>query len=141
MIEIKIPKEVTKFEPKLIGPFTVRQSIVLVIIVPIISVIYMQLSKQLDSTICAYFCVPIAGIGALFGWVKPYGLPFEKYLSSVFVSSVLAPAVRLYKTENYYDILSKQAMMADKKADKKSDKPKKKKGKGESRNVKKKRYF
>lgn len=141
MIEIKIPKEVTKFEPKLIGPFTVRQSVVLLIIVPIISIIYMQLSKQLDSTICAYLCVPIAAIGALFGWIKPYGLPFEKYLKSVFIGSVLAPAVRVYKTENYYDILSKQAGLSEKKSEKKSGKPKLRKGKGESRNAKKKRYF
>ena len=138
MIEIKIPKEVTKFEPKLIGPFTVRQSVVLLIIVPIISVIYMQLSKQLDSAICAYLCVPIAAIGALFGWIKPYGLPFEKYLSSVFIGSVLAPAVRVYKTENYYDILSKQAMTPEKSKEKTK---RVKKGKGESRYAKKKRYF
>ena len=109
MIEIKIPKEVTKYEAKLVGPFTVRQSMVLLIVVPIISLIYVNLSKELNSTVCLYLCIPIGGIGALFGWVKPYGLPFEKYLKSVFINSILAPSVRLYKTENYYDLVSKRA--------------------------------
>ncbi|MGN0710252.1 MAG: PrgI family protein [Anaerovoracaceae bacterium] len=109
MIEIKIPKEVTKYEAKLVGPFTARQCVALVIFVPIIAFCYINLSKVLNSTIALYICVPIGGIGALFGWIKPYGLTFEKYLRSMFINSFLAPSVRLYKTENYYDILTKVA--------------------------------
>lgn len=109
MIEIKIPKEVTKYEAKLVGPFTARQCVALLIFVPMIAFCYINLSKVMNSTAALYICVPIGGLGALFGWIKPYGLPFEKYLKSMFISSFLAPTVRVYKTENYFDILTKEA--------------------------------
>lgn len=109
MIEIKVPKEITKYETKLIGPFTSRQCIVLLICVPIVAFCYVTASSYVDSSIAGYLCMPVGAIGALFGWYKPYGLPFEKYLKSVFVSSFLAPTVRVYKTENYYDLISKKA--------------------------------
>lgn len=109
MIEIKVPKEITKYETKLIGPFTSRQVVVLLICVPIVAFCYITVSSYVDSSIAGYICLPFGAIGALFGWVKPYGLPFEKYLKSVFVSSFLAPTVRVYKTENYYDLISKKA--------------------------------
>lgn len=109
MIEIKIPKEVTKYEAKLVGPFTARQCVALLIFVPMIAFCYINLSKVMNSTAALYICAPIGGLGALFGWIKPYGLPFEKYLKSMFISSFLAPKVRVYKTENYYDILTKEA--------------------------------
>lgn len=109
MIEIKIPKEVTKYEAKLVGPFTARQCITLLIVVPVIALIYINASKVMNSTISAYLCIPVGGIGALFGWVKPYGLTFEKFLKSVFINSFIAPSERLYRTDNYYDILTKKA--------------------------------
>ena len=109
MIEIKIPKEIMKYEAKLVGPFTSRQCIILLIFVPIVALCYVNLTPYVNSTIAAYIVTPIGGIGALFGWVKPYGLTFEKYLQSVFISSVVAPSLRVYKTENYYDMLSKKA--------------------------------
>ncbi|MGN0673132.1 MAG: PrgI family protein [Anaerovoracaceae bacterium] len=109
MIEIKIPKEVTKYEAKLVGPFTARQCVTLLIFVPIIAFCYINLSKVVNSTVALYICTPIGGIGALIGWIKPYGLPLEKYLKSMFINSFIAPSVRLYKTENYYDLLKKSA--------------------------------
>lgn len=109
MIEIKIPKEVTKYEAKLVGPFTARQCVALLIFVPLIAFCYINLSKVVNSTVALYVCVPIGGVGAVFGWIKPYGLTVEKYLKSMFINSFIAPSVRLYKTENYYDILTKAA--------------------------------
>ena len=109
MIEIKIPKEIKQYEAKLVGPFTARQCVVLLICVPIVGVLYYFLRTYVNATIAAYLCMPIAGIGALFGWVKPYGLTFEKYMQSVFVNAFVAPRVRVYKTENYYSLLSKKA--------------------------------
>lgn len=106
MIEIKIPKEIMKYETKLVGPFTTRQCIILLIFVPIVGFLYVTLKNYMSSTIAAYICLPIGGIGGLFGWAKPYGLTFEKYLKSVFVSSFIAPSLRVYKTENYYDLLT-----------------------------------
>lgn len=109
MVEIKIPKEVTKYEAKLVGPFTIRQCVALLICVPIVAFCYITLSKYVNSTLAAYICTPLCLIGYLIGWAKPYGLTIEKYMKSVFVNSFLAPAVRVYKTENYYDLITKKA--------------------------------
>lgn len=106
MIEIKIPKEINRYEAKAVGPFSVRQLVCLLICLPAGIGLFM-LTKPFIGTDLAGFLVFIPGtIGYLFGWYKPYGLPFEKYLKMTFINSFLAPSKRLYKTENFYsDIL------------------------------------
>lgn len=109
MIEIKIPKEVTKYETKLVGPFTARQCISLVVFVPIIIVVYNVGKQYLGSEIAPYLCFPFGGLAAGFGWIKPYGLKFEDFLRSVFLRAFLAPTKRVQKSDNLYSLLSKKA--------------------------------
>ena len=109
MIEIKIPKEVTKYEAKLIGPFTARQCIALAIFVPIAVLTYNLARNYLSSAIAPYLCILVATPGALFGWVKPYGLKFEEFAKSVVLNGFIAPSKRVHKSESYYDLLSKAA--------------------------------
>jgi hypothetical protein len=37
-----------------------------------------------------------------FGWIKPYGMAFEKFIQTAFVSNVVSPSVRKYETKNLY---------------------------------------
>lgn len=101
-IEIKIPKEINRYEAKFIGPFTLRQTLCLVTCLPIGVGLYILVKPYVGSDLAGFFVIPPAGVGYLFGWYKPYGMKFEKYLQSVFVNSFLAPSKRVYKTENYY---------------------------------------
>ena len=102
MIEIKMPNEINKYEAKAAGPFTLRQLICLIICMPIGIGIFL-LAKPFIGVDLAGFLVLIPGaVAFLFGWYKPYGMKFEKYLRSVFISSFLAPSKRVYKTENFY---------------------------------------
>lgn len=101
-IEIKIPKEINKYEAKFIGPFTLRQTVSLGICLPVGVGIFILLKPYVGSDLAGFLVVPPAAIGYLFGWYKPYGMKFEKYLQTAFINSFLAPAKRLYKTENYY---------------------------------------
>ena len=116
MIEIRIPEEVTKYEAKLVGPFTTRQCVVLVIFVPICFGVY-QLGFRLTGSgdIASYFLIPFAGLGALFGWVKPYGHPFEKFVQAVFINMFIAPSKRKAKSDNIYDRLCVQTKKMSKK--------------------------
>ena len=107
MIDIKIPKEINKYEARAAGPFTMRQLLCLLICLPIGIGIFV-LSKPYVGTDIAGFLVFIPGGAAyLFGWYKPYGMKFEKYLQTVFINAFFAPSKRLYKTENLYESILK----------------------------------
>ena len=103
MIELKITKEIGDYEPKFIGPFTLRQSICIAVGAPICYFIYKTLSPIMTADVAGFFCAIPGGIAALFGWVKPYGMKTEKFIQSVFVNMFLAPTNRRYKTENYHE--------------------------------------
>ena len=75
MIEVRVTSELSGYEPKIIGPFTGRQ------------------------------LVCVAFIGWLFGWYEPYGMKTEKFLKSIFITRILAPSIRRYKTENTHMML------------------------------------
>lgn len=109
MIEIKIPKEVTKYEAKLIGPFTSRQCVALVIFVPLAVLTYNFARAYLGASVAPYLCCIVAAPGALFGWVKPYGMKFEEFASSVVINGFIAPMKRKHISENYYSLISKTA--------------------------------
>lgn len=129
MIEIKIPKEINKYEAKFIGPFTMRQSVCLGIGLPVSIGLYALLKPHLGVDLAGFIIIIPAVLCYLFGWHKPYGMRFEKYLQSVFVGAVLAPTKRVYKTENYYTSVLKEIEKVDAEnlAQEQSGKKKKKK--------------
>lgn len=108
MIEIKIPKEINRYEAKAIGPFTLRQLICLVICLPICVGLFMLTKPYIGPDLAGFLVLLPAAVAYLFGWYKPYGMKFEVYLKSVFVNTFLAPNKRLYKTENFYANLLKE---------------------------------
>ena len=108
MIEIKIPKEINTYEAKFIGPFSLRQSVCLLITLPSCVLLYNLLKPYIPFDLVGFVCLVPASIAFLFGWFKPYGMKFEKFLKGVFVSAFLAPSKRKYKTENYYSIIAEE---------------------------------
>lgn len=101
-IEIKMPKEINKYEAKAVGMFSMRQLLCLFICMPICVGLFILVKPYVGTDIAGFVVIPPAAVGWLFGWYKPYGMKFEKYMKTVFVNSFLAPTKRLYKTENYY---------------------------------------
>ena len=103
MIEVAIPKDVTKYKTTLIGPFTTRQT-VCIAITAAVEILYYYIAKAIDPNISlqsmiglgVFLAIPILAFAIL----EPYGMPLEKYLKNVFMLSVVAPAKRPYKTEN-----------------------------------------
>lgn len=109
MIEIEIPKDIREYESKLIGPFTTRQLLCGIGLVLSCYLSYKAAVSVLgDESSLKFFFPMICAIPfGLVGWVKPYGMHFEKFAKSVFVSLVLAPAKRFYKIDNVYDRFDK----------------------------------
>lgn len=110
-IEREVPKDISRYESKLLGPFTTRQ---IVCGVPGIALAIggYFISQPYVNDDISFFIAFIIGMPFLLcGWAKPYGIPLEKYLSIIFVSQVLAPKHRKYVTENTYkDIEEKKEM-------------------------------
>lgn len=117
MIEIRVTKDLGDYDPKVAGPFNLRQLICLVIGSPICYMIIKYLSPILTIDIAAFFCIIPAGLAYAFGWAKPYGMKMEKFLSSIFITRILAPAIRRYKTENatehFLEDLKQKELMAE----------------------------
>lgn len=102
MIEVQIPKDVRKYEAKLVGPFTTRQLFFFIAASLISYISFKAISQSLGSETAIMVCVLLVTPILLVGWYKPYGMPFEKFFQSAFISTVLAPKHRKYKTKNFY---------------------------------------
>ncbi len=113
MIEIKIPKDIREYDAKLIGPFSLRQTICIAIAAVLAIVSYSTIGRLLPQDFKILLCLVISLPALLCGWYKPYGLPFEKYAQIVLITSILAPKHRKYQTENAFE-----QMTADEKKEK-----------------------
>lgn len=115
MIEAQIPKDIRKYEAKLAGPFTLRQLICFGISCALAFFVYKLVLSFSDANTAIPMCMIAISPVIAVGWVKPYGMPLEKFLQTAFISNVLAPKVRKYKTRNAYKIsCDKLVRMSDK---------------------------
>lgn len=116
MIETKVPKDIRVYETKLIGPFTARQFVCLVITgvfdVFAYSVVFKPLNLSSDFLIYAVLFVDLPLIA--FGWVKPMGIPLERYLKMLIVTNFLSPRKRTAKNKiamiNVAQVMSKKQL-------------------------------
>lgn len=109
MIEIHINKDVGSYDAKFIGPFTMRQTVCIVIAAPICWFIYKITSPVVSGDVAGFFMAIPAAIAWMFGWLRPYGMRTEKFVQSVFITMMLAPANRKYKTKDAYDVQDPEA--------------------------------
>lgn len=106
MIEIEIPKDINKYEAKLIGPFTSRQTACFVgacaLAIPAFLGLKEILPRDFATFVIMIICIPFV----LIGWVKPYGMTFEQFARTAFISNVLSPKKRKYITMNNFECLN-----------------------------------
>lgn len=105
MIEIEIPKDINKYEAKLVGPFTTRQAACFVCAcvlgIPTFLFLKDKVPTDLASIITLLVFIPFV----LVGWIKPYGMNFELFAQTAFISNFIAPAKRKYVTMNQFEML------------------------------------
>lgn len=101
MIEREILKDIKTYDPKFIGPLTLRQFVCGAIGAGITVSMYLFLYYpcNLQSSICI-ITSGILGVPAFaFGWWKPYGIPLEKFAKKYIELNILSPCNRPYKTD------------------------------------------
>ena len=109
MIEVKIPKELDQYEAKFVGSLTLRQTVCVLCAFPVGIFLFNLTKPYVGVDTAGFLCLIPAVVAYLFGWKKPYGMKFEVFLRSVFITTVLAPSKRKYKTENYFKTLMLEA--------------------------------
>lgn len=100
-IEREIPKDITKYKSKLVGPFTTRQIICFAPAAAIIGLVVFLVKKYglaTDTGVTVGLLISTPFL--LCGIVAPYGIPFEKFVTDVLLRSILAPSKRKYETKN-----------------------------------------
>lgn len=109
-LEIKIPKEVTKYEAKLVGPLTAKQTVycgiggLLVIGVRYICNI---IAPEATTVAMVLTFAPFA----LLGFCKPYGQPLDKFIVGYIKTNMLSPRMRKSKIKNQFEAIDKEMKM------------------------------
>ena len=93
MVEVSIPNNIHEYKPKFMLGLTGRQMFCVVLTAGFILLDFKFLKPYIGDLAVVIAAVP-AFLAACFGWVTPYGMPFEKYLQSVLFQAVLAPKCR-----------------------------------------------
>lgn len=113
MIEVPMTDDIRKYQPKVLGPFSLRQLVCVILAmaaaIPLWKVIPFELSDKV--LVLCIIVLPILACGR----AKMDGLPFEKLIFRILYFYLLVPRKRKYKTENTY----KQALLKRKKPKKK----------------------
>ena len=103
-LEIKIPKEITKYEAKLIGPLTGRQTgcaVLGAIAAIVVKFLFEGIYPDFAITACGIAAVPFI----LVGFVKIYEMPFEKFAIGYIKTHVIAPQKRKAKIKNQFALI------------------------------------
>lgn len=120
MIEIEVNQDIREYKTKLIGPFTTRQVICLILggttVIGAFNLLQPYLTSDTTTFVCMILAVPFILMSGIF---EPHGMKMEDFLKASFVSLVLSPTVRKYELENSYN---KQLMEERKKKKKKKRK-------------------
>lgn len=97
MIEIQVPKDITTYKTKIIGPLTVRQLVILVMVIALDIFLYTTflMGKDLSMEMIMYGAAFI-DLPMLAFMFEVYGLPMEKFLMQFVLCNVLAPVKRRY---------------------------------------------
>ena len=102
MIEIELSKDIKEQDVKILGPFTARQAVCLLIAgsygVPMMFLL--PGTFLLRSVIAIVAMMPVI----LCGWCKVYGIPLEKFAVKV-LKSFRGTKERKYVTENRFENL------------------------------------
>ena len=126
MLEAQIPKDIRKYETKLVGSFTLRQLICFIVGCLAAFLVY-KLASALNLGEVKMFLTFLAAAPAIaFGWIKPYGMKLEDFARTALISNFLAPKERIYKTNNSMRVASvKLEKMSQKDYKKRMEKEKK----------------
>ena len=108
MIEIKIPQEINKYEAKLVGPLTTRNTVCLIGMAVVCIATFNILKSIVPADYLYVLCIILAAPFGLCGWYKPYGMHFEKFFIAVLFNTVISSSRRIFKSNNVVNNIEKK---------------------------------
>lgn len=99
MIEAKVPKDIRVYETKLVGPFTLRNTICLTLAIVAALITYNVCCEILGFSVDVFIYIgTIVTLPFLaFGWITIEGMHLEKYIKTIVIYNFLVPADRKQK--------------------------------------------
>lgn len=122
MIEVAVPNDICKYESKLIGPFTTRETIALCLAGVVGFGLYKVLGSAFSIETVGYLIIPLVAPILVCGWYKPYGIPFEKFIWIVINTMLLSPRIRKYQIRNHWEDMLQENITTDQKGGKAKNK-------------------
>lgn len=120
MIEIEMNKDVRTFEPKIMGPFTRRQLISLVIAAAYAGPIAIAVPGDPMMKVLLGCILAIPAI--LCGFIDILGMPLLQFITYCVIPSLINPKVRKFKSETSYEMYWQQLKAVSSKSKKGKDK-------------------
>ena len=102
MAYVPVPKDLTKVKTKVALNLTKRQLIFFSLAAVTGIPFYLLTRKVIGSDVAAIFMVTIMLPFFFLAMYEKDGLPFEKVMGNILRQKFLYPAVRPYRTENFY---------------------------------------
>ena len=102
MAYVPVPKDLTKVKTKVALNLTKRQLIFFSLAAVVGIPFYLVMRKPIGSSIAAILMLPFF----FMAMYEKDGLPFEKVVANIIRQKFICPAVRPYKTENFYQEIS-----------------------------------
>lgn len=100
MVSVEMNRDIREFEPKVIGPFTLKQAkcvgVMLAYGLPLFLLLYKINLCFAAIIVCITFVPPI-----LIGWIKIRNLSFEKFIIRWFYWRFATPRIRKYKSHPF----------------------------------------
>ena len=116
MAYVPVPKDLTKVKTKVALNLTKRQLIFFSLAAVVGIPFYLLTRNIIGSSISAILMVTVMLPFFFMAMYEKDGLPFEKVVANIIRQKFFYPAVRPYKTENFYreiDALTKKEGMPD----------------------------
>lgn len=99
MKDIKIPDEIKAYEAKLIAGFSAKQFALVTAGLLLSILVFANIKDYFYMPICMAVVTVLFTPFLAFGWFKPYGVSFDKYLK-VIIYSFIRNKKRGYKIQN-----------------------------------------
>lgn len=114
MIEIELPKDITRYEAKIAGVATMRTVVCVGIGGSLAALVKFGICDKFGLTDIQTPLMLLTVIIPCSFMIHPYGMKMEEFLASVVTTYFLAPQKRKYKTENTIESEFKQIVKREK---------------------------
>lgn len=96
-LEIEVNEDIRKYQPKLIGPFSLRETGCLGVAAISYFIAKTVLSEILPTDVAGWFSLIFLAPGLAAGWFKPFDQYLEVFLKSYIKTNILSPRIRTYR--------------------------------------------